>query len=74
MYLTEVKGDEKKLKELKSIARINGRLVLESPQSDEIYITVELTGDDSYQGTLEELIEWEKGYTLYQEHLSRRAW
>ena len=54
-----------KINELRKIADINGRYVSIPLFEDGYFCTVDYGGADAFSGTLEEVIEWEKGYTSY---------
>lgn len=54
-----------KIKELRKIVAINGRYVSTPLFEDGYFFTVDMDATDQFSGTLDEVIEWEKGYTSY---------
>ena len=56
-----------KIIELLKLAAINERYVSTPLFEEGFFLTVDFDGTDEFTGMLDEVIEWEKGYTSYIE-------
>ena len=66
MKATNKKETVGKKEILARIAEINGRYIFFPLFDDGLYKTCDYDGTDEFVGSLDQVIEWEKGYTNYQ--------